>query len=86
MQLPFKCYSKPAEVKQHGDRKLGSTQQTNIQPRASVKYKLTYQHFTFYFKVVFLPYLIRITFKNNPSFGVTYKSFLFISMDLKVCS
>lgn len=30
IQLPFKCYSKPAEVKQHGNHKLGSTQQTSI--------------------------------------------------------
>lgn len=30
IQLPFKCYSKPAEVKQHGNHKLGSTQPTSI--------------------------------------------------------
>lgn len=36
IQSPFKCYSKPAEVKQHGNHKLSSTQQTNIQPQASV--------------------------------------------------
>lgn len=30
IQLPFKCYSKPAEVKQHGNHKLGSTQPTSV--------------------------------------------------------
>lgn len=45
IQLPFKCYSKPAEVK-HENHKLGSTQ-TSIQPQASIKYILTCEHFTF---------------------------------------
>lgn len=47
IQLPYKCYSKPAVVEQHGNHNLGTTQQTNIQPQASVKYKLTCQNFIF---------------------------------------
>lgn len=44
IQLPFKCYSKPADIK-HRNHKLGSTQ-TSIQPQVSIKYKTTCEHFT----------------------------------------
>jgi len=83
--LASKCYSKHAEVKPHGNEKLGSTQQltyslkiqlnTNLPSRISL---LLYGSTPVLFNNDHL--------HNQPiHFGITDKSSLLIFMDLKVC-